>query len=195
MDIININVKDLVPYPHNAKQHPLEQVTYIANSIKEFGFKQPLVVDKNNVVIVGHGRLMAAKQLKMKQVPCIMADDLTEAQIKAFRLADNKVAESEWDLELLADELDTIFDFDMADFGFGDKDDINNDLDNDEEEDDRDPSCQHNVFENQELMQFPCNGKYGIPEMEPTMTTGDKMLRFMDWKTVDNLEDYICHFY
>lgn len=196
MNVENIKVKDLIPYANNAKKHPDNQVEYIANSIKEFGFKIPVIVDKNNVLIAGHGRLMAAKKLKLTEVPCVRADDLTEEQIKAFRLADNKVAESEWDFDILADELDTIFELDMDDFGFGEADDSSLDkLEPDDDEDDRDPSCQHNVFENQELMQFPCVGKYGIPVMEKTDTTGDKMLRFMDWKEVENPEDYIAHFY
>ena len=113
-----IKVKDIKPYKKNAKKHPQEQIEYIKNSIKEFGFRQNLVVDKDNVVIIGHGRLEAAKQLGLEYVPCIKAEDLTEDQIKALRLADNKVAESEWDFDLLSEELDNIFDIDMSDFGF-----------------------------------------------------------------------------
>jgi DNA modification methylase len=124
-DIEFIKVNDLHPYEKNAKKHPQEQIEYIKNSIKEFGFRQNLVVDKDNVVIIGHGRLEAAKQLGLEYVPCIKAEDLTEEQIKALRLADNKVAESEWDLDLLNDELDDIFDIDMSDFGF----DLNIDFD------------------------------------------------------------------
>ena len=117
-DVEFIKVNDLHPYEKNAKKHPQEQIDYIKNSIKEFGFRQNLVIDKDNVVIIGHGRLEAAKQLGLEYVPCIKADDLTEEQIKALRLADNKVAESEWDFNLLDDELDDIFDIDMSDFGF-----------------------------------------------------------------------------
>lgn len=113
-----IKVKDIKPYEKNAKKHPQEQIEYIKNSIKEFGFRQNLVIDKDNVIIIGHGRLEAAKQLGLEYVPCIKAEDLTEDQIKALRLADNKVAESEWDFDLLDSELDDIFDIDMGDFGF-----------------------------------------------------------------------------
>ena len=109
-DVEFIKVEDLHPYEKNAKKHPQKQIEHIKNSIKEFGFRQNLVVDKDNIVIIGHGRLEAAKQLKIKEVPCIKAEDLTEEQIKALRLADNKVAESEWDFGLLDAELDDIFD-------------------------------------------------------------------------------------
>jgi site-specific DNA-methyltransferase (adenine-specific) len=117
MEIKQMSVKDIVPYKQNAKKHPARQVEHIANSIKEFGFQQPLVVDKNNVLVIGHGRLLAAKKLKMTEVPVVRADDLTEDQIKALRLADNKTNESEWDAELLGIELGDI-DIDMELFGF-----------------------------------------------------------------------------
>lgn len=94
----------------------------MANSIKEFGWQQPLVIDKDNVVIIGHTRLKAAKSLGMDDVPCIIADNLSEEQIKALRLADNKVGElAEWDEALLNIELDEILDIDMSDFGFLDE--------------------------------------------------------------------------
>ena len=92
------------PYEKNAKKHPKKQVEQVAASIKEFGFNQPLVVDRNGVVIVGHGRLEAAKILGMTDVPVIEVD-LTEEQAKAYRLADNKLNESEWDMKLAVDEL------------------------------------------------------------------------------------------
>ena len=197
MKITNIPVNKIKPYEKNAKQHPEDQIERIANSIAQFGFQQPLVVDKNNVLIIGHGRLLAAKYLHLTEVPCVKAEELDKEQVKALRLADNKVAESDWDMDLLKDELNDIFDIDMSDFGFDlDLDDSEIfDVGKDEKEDDRDPSCQHNVFENQDTMQFPCVGKYGFPEMQPTQTTGEQMLRFMDWKEVDNPQDYIAHFY
>ena len=119
MQIQMVKVADIVPYVKNAKKHPDNQVDYIANSIKEFGFRQPLVIDKDNVIVIGHGRLMAAKKLGMAEVPALYADDLTEAQINALRLADNKTNESEWDFSILDTELDDLsLDFDMSDFGF-----------------------------------------------------------------------------
>jgi DNA modification methylase len=91
----------------------------VANSIKEFGFKVPIIIDANGVIVTGHTRYKAAKKLGMETVPCILADDLTDEQVKAFRLADNKVAEiADWDFELLDDELSQVLDIDMEEFGF-----------------------------------------------------------------------------
>ena len=111
---------DLVPYPANAKLHPQAQVEHIANSIKAFGWQQPIVVDAENVVIIGHGRLLAAKQLMLDTVPVVRATDLTEDQVNALRLADNKTNESEWDFGKLEEELVAldIAGIDMAEFGF-----------------------------------------------------------------------------
>lgn len=120
MDVVNLKIKDLQPYEKNPRKND-GAVDYVANSIKEFGFKVPIVVDKDNVIVAGHTRYKAAKKLGMKEVPAIVASDLTNEQIKAFRLADNKVAEqAEWDYSLLADELDEILDINMQDFGFPD---------------------------------------------------------------------------
>lgn len=118
-------VGSLKPYEKNAKKHPAEQVEHIANSIREFGFRQPLVIDKDNVLVIGHGRLLAAKELGLDTVPCVRTDDLTEEQIKALRLADNKTNESEWDFDLLDMELSDITDIEMGDFGFSFEEDEN----------------------------------------------------------------------
>lgn len=119
MDIKMVKIDDIVPYENNAKKHPDDQVEHIANSIKEFGFRQPLVIDQNNVVVIGHGRLLAAKRLGMEEVPVLYADGLTDAQVKALRLADNKTNESEWDFSMLEAELNDLrIDFNMSDFGF-----------------------------------------------------------------------------
>ena len=91
----------------------------VASSIREFGFKVPVVIDKDGVIVAGHTRVKAAEHLGIKEIPCIVADDLTEEQIKAFRLADNKTAEfADWDFEILAEELADINDIDMSEFGF-----------------------------------------------------------------------------
>ena len=121
----------LKPYSRNAKKHPDEQVEHIANSIREFGFRQPLVIDRDGVLVIGHGRLLAAKKLGLKTVPCVRADDLTDEQVKALRLADNKTNESGWDFAALEEELNELeAEFDMADFGFdlGDEGPAGNDL-------------------------------------------------------------------
>ena len=118
MNIIEIKIGDIIPYEKNPRKND-EAVKYVAESIKQFGFKVPIVIDKNNVIVAGHTRYKASKKLGLKEVPCIVADDLTEEQIKAYRLADNKVAElAEWDFDLLGEELDGILDIDMCDFGF-----------------------------------------------------------------------------
>jgi len=126
MDIKTISIKDIVPYKRNAKTHPKEQIQHIANSLEQFGWKQPIVLDENMEIIAGHGRYLAAKQLKMNEAPCVIASDLTEEQVKAYRLADNKTNESEWDFSLLDTELELLTDtdiFDMSDFGFDFEDD------------------------------------------------------------------------
>ena len=118
MEIIYKKVGDLIPYEKNPRKNT-KAVKYVAKSIEEFGFKQPIIIDRDNVVVCGHTRLMATKQLGIEEVPCIVADDLTDEQIKAFRLADNKVSEqAEWDIGLLNEELDDILNVDMGDFGF-----------------------------------------------------------------------------
>lgn len=202
MKIEYISPHKLIPYENNAKLHPPKQVEHIANSIREFGFQQPVVVDKHNVVIIGHGRLLASMQLDLPEIPCVRVENLTDEQIKALRLADNKVAESGWSENLLNLELSEIEGIDMTDFGFDLNLDVgfsNDEEDEDDEgyqfEDDRAPSCQHNVFENQERMQFPITNYWGIPEMEATQTTGDKFLRFCDWKEEEDLSQHIAHFY
>ena len=118
MNIIEKNLKDIKPYEKNPRKND-NAVKYVANSIKKFGFKSPIVIDKNNVIVAGHTRYKASKKLGLDKVPCIIADDLTDEQIKAYRLVDNKVSElAEWDIDLLGEELDGIFDIDMSDFGF-----------------------------------------------------------------------------
>lgn len=115
MIIENVKVSDLIPYIRNNKEHDKEQVKMIANSIKEFGFNQPLCIDWNNVVVVGHGRLLAAKQLKMDEVPCVRMENLTEEQINKYRILDNKLNESDWDVLNLKEELEG-----LGDMNFGD---------------------------------------------------------------------------
>ena len=125
---------ELTPYDKNARKND-ETVPYLVNSIKRFGFRVPLVIDAKGVVVCGHTRLKAALNMGMKKVPCVVADDLTKAEIRAFRLADNKIQEmSGWDFEALDFELEDLkidFDGDMIDFGFnGGSDDEIDDLNN-----------------------------------------------------------------
>lgn len=119
LKIVYLSPDALTPYERNAKIHPDAQVEHIANSIREFGFRQPIVADRDGVVVIGHGRLMAAKKLGLESVPVTYADDLTDEQIKALRLADNKTNESGWDFAALEEELNELeAEFDMSDFGF-----------------------------------------------------------------------------
>lgn len=120
MDIRMFDLSEVKPYEKNPRKND-EAVPYVAESIKEFGFKVPIVIDRNNVIVAGHTRYKAAQHLGLKEVPCIIADDLTDEQIKAYRLADNKVSEfAKWDNGLLDAELFDI-DFDMCLFGFDEK--------------------------------------------------------------------------
>lgn len=115
MKIIEKEINSLIPYEFNNKIHDELQINRIANSIKEFWFLQPLVIDKNNIVIVGHWRLEWAKKLWLDKVPCVLAENLTEEQIKKYRILDNKLNESEYDLWNLKLELDW-----LPNFNFGD---------------------------------------------------------------------------
>ena len=130
MVITNVPIKKIRKYAKNAKKHPVQQVEYIANSIKEFGFRQFLVLSSDFEIVVGHGRYLAAKQLGLNEVPCLMANDLTDEQIKAYRLADNKTNESEWNKDFLKLELDELGElFDMSSFGFDVETDVETDVD------------------------------------------------------------------
>lgn len=117
MTIKEIKIEELHEYENNPRRNDAA-VDKVAASIKEFGFKVPVVIDRDNVIIAGHTRLNAAKKIGLKTVPCIVADDLTEEQTKAFRLADNKTSElAEWDFEKLEEELAEL-EIDMKQFGF-----------------------------------------------------------------------------
>ena len=118
MNIKEKNIKDIKMYKNNAKKHDTTQINNVAESINQFGFVQPIVIDKNNEIVIGHCRYEAAKKLKMKEVPCVCVEDLTEEQVKALRIVDNKSNESEWDFDILPDEL-TELDLSDFDFDFG----------------------------------------------------------------------------
>lgn len=147
-----LDPKTLIPYQKNIKKHPPEQVEKIAKSISTYGFDQPIVVDKQNIIIKGHGRREAALKLGLETVPVVVAEHLTEAEAMAARIADNKVAESKWDSDLLKIELEALkgLDFDLSLTGFDDdflKDDPTEDIFNDEVESEKEqkkcPNCGH----------------------------------------------------
>ena len=118
---ITVKVKDLIPYARNSRTHSEEQVTQIASSIREFGFTNPVIIDEQNNIIAGHGRILAANKLKIKEVPCVVVTGWTEAQKKAYVIADNKLAlNAGWDMESLKLELQELdgLKFDLALTGF-----------------------------------------------------------------------------
>ena len=118
MNIIQRELDSIRPYAANAKKHDATQVANVAESIRQYGFVQPIVIDKDGVIVIGHCRALAAKKLGMKEVPCVCVDDLTPEQVKALRLIDNKTNERPWDMDLLAAELPGLdlegFDFDWG---------------------------------------------------------------------------------
>ena len=136
MDNIKIEylpIKDLKPYERNAKKHDETQIKNVMESIKQFGFAQPLVVDKDNVLIIGHCRLIASKRLKLKEVPVVRMDELTQEQVDKLRLLDNKLNESEWDFDLLAEDIPTL-DFSDFDIDWGLSEDIEENTEIEEDE-------------------------------------------------------------
>ena len=116
MYVKNIPIGEIVPYSKNAKKHDKRQIDNVAESIRQYGFVQPVVIDRDGVIVIGHCRVLAAKKLGMESVPCVCVDDLTPEQVNALRLVDNKTNESDWDMDLLSMELPEIdlssFDFD-----------------------------------------------------------------------------------
>ena len=138
-EIVIKGMDEISPYEKIPRRND-EAVRYVAASIKKFGFKQPIVIDKDGIIVAGHTRYKAAKKLNLKAVPCIVADDLTDEQIKAYRLADNKVAEkSEWDDVLLAEELEDLIGIDMSEFGFEEEEQPEEELEAEEDGYDEDP--------------------------------------------------------
>ena len=115
MNIESKLLSDIVPYAKNAKKHDNRQINNVAESIKQYGFVQPIVIDRDGVIVIGHCRALAAKKLGMKEVPCVCVDDLTPEQVNALRIVDNKSNESEWDFDILPDELAEL---DLSDFDF-----------------------------------------------------------------------------
>lgn len=117
MDDVNRPVGELIPYEKNAKKHDRRQIANVAESIRQYGFVQPVVVDRDGVIVIGHCRVLAAKKLGMAEVPCVSVEDLTPEQVNALRIVDNKANESPWDLGLLAEELPELelsgFEFDL----------------------------------------------------------------------------------
>ena len=175
MNIIEKNIKEIKPYEKNPRRND-EAVKYVAESLRVFGWKQPIVIDKNGVVVAGHTRLKAAKKLGMTKIPCVVADDLTEDQVKAYRLADNKVSEAaEWDFELLDQEIDDLPDFDMTAFGF--------EFVEDDEPDEDEPKQNErertmNAYNLDDYDENATEGFYQMPVIEPVDYIPEDLIGF-----------------
>jgi len=121
-DIQLVPVDELIPYHNNPKDHKQDKIDKLKSAIKHFGFTVPIIIDGENEIVAGHARVIAARELGIEHVPCVVRSDLTEAQVRAFRIADNRVAESPWDIERLAEEL-AVLEIEFAEFDdFGLKD-------------------------------------------------------------------------
>lgn len=153
MKIEQVKIKDVFPYLRNAKKHDKTQISNVAESIKQFGMVQPIVVDKDNNVIIGHCRLLACKQLKMKEVPIVKLEDLTPEEANKLRLLDNKLNESEWDFNLLAEDIPTL-DFSGFEIDWGLPDDSIEEGEQEVSEDDYDEDEVPHIAKEGEIYQL-----------------------------------------
>lgn len=202
-----------VPYERNAKIHTEKQIKNLVNSINRFGWQQDVVITSDNVLVIGHGRRLAALQIGCEMPYHVIdkkADELTDDDIRELRIADNQInAETGNDWEMLEAELEDMT-LEGFDFDFGSPDDWPDDEDEDENDgrkrkpaenftdpdEDPLPRLQHNTFDNFDRDFVPeYTGKYGIPVMDATRTTGTEFMRFCDWKENDDPGDIIAHFY
>lgn len=191
--IEEMNLADLVLYDKNPRNNQ-KAVPLVANSIKEFGFKNPIIIDKKNVIICGHTRYAAAQSLGMRIVPCIRADDLTQQQIKAFRLADNKVSEAaSWDAGLLALEMNDILDFDMTDFGFEVIDPVEPEPVEVEKENERERTM--NTYNLHDFDESRAEGYYQIPTLDRVVVRPEHLIGFNYVKSTPPVDKAGVHFF
>ena len=159
LKIIELNTKDLKPNPKNAKKHPKKQITRIVNSIEQFGMNDPIGIwGENNIIVEGHGRWLACKELGLDKVPCVRLDHLTDEERRAYTLAHNKVSESEYDFDLIGEEINDLLEFDFEDFGFEFID---------EEKNKKDTQKKVEGILNLGKAKFDGAGKYDIPQLQP----------------------------
>ena len=203
MKVIEKKLSEIKPYKNNPRLNGTA-VEGVAESIKQFGFKQPIVIDKDNVIVCGHTRAQAAKKLKLKTVPCVVAEDLTEEQVKAYRLADNKTAEfALWDDEKLFEELESIADIDMSDFGF-DLDDLEFNEDTSEKDPDTSPDDEgyygderERTFNSTNLLDFDeerASGFYQMPVLRAEKHIPKDLISFNYVLNTDAFDKGV-HFY
>lgn len=192
MNIIYKKIGEIKPYPKNPRNNN-KAIEAVAKSIKEFGWQQPIVIDRNNIIVIGHTRYKAAIELGMNEVPCYIAENLSDEQIRALRLADNKVGElADWNEDLLNGELSDIFNLDMSDFGF--------DLDFDEEEEELEESKPNerertmDAYNLDHINLNRCVGKWQMPFIRKTDFVPDDLMSFNYMLSTDSFEKGI-HFY
>lgn len=201
MNITEANIENLIPYVNNPRINE-NAVDKVASSINEFGFKVPIIVDKNNVIVAGHTRLLAAKKLGLKTVPITIADDLTNAQVKAFRIADNKVSEyADWDKDLLKIELEQLeemnFNIDDLDLDFNDLD-LDLDLEEDEgniEDEEELEICEEAFTQNKDIWvlgkhKVMCGDSYNANDLKMLMQDVKAQIVFTDPPYDLENEDY-----
>ena len=194
MEIVTKSIHELIPYEKNARKND-KAVPLVAKSIEQFGFKVPIVIDKNNVIVCGHTRYKAAHALGIEEVPCIVADDLTDQQIKAYRLADNKVSEvSKWDKGILSLEMNEIFDFDMSDFGFEIADPVDTvEVELPQKENERERTA--NAYNLYEFDENRCTGIYDIPTLDKVIHTPKSLMGFNYCKSTPPQDGVGVHFF
>lgn len=190
LQIIKKKISDIKPYERNPRKND-DAVKFVAESLEAFGWKQPIVIDKDGVIVCGHTRYKAAQRLKMKEVPCVIADDLSDEEINAYRLADNKVSEkASWDFNLLDEEINGILSFDMTDFGFEFID---------REKNKKDTQKRVESILNLEIASFDGTGKYDIPEIDPIHKEDigeiKEWIRFNDILTDKEPQGKAVHFF
>ncbi len=161
MQVVAKSIDDIKPYKNNPRNND-DAVDAVANSIKEFGWQQPIVVDIKGVIIAGHTRYKAAQKLDLKTVPVVIAKDLSEEQAKAYRLADNKSGElADWDFSVLDDELGQISDIDMSQFGF---DELSDDSDDSDDANVNDLDLSDDITDKYEL-KVSCNDEKSLERL------------------------------
>ena len=194
MEIVTKSLHELIPYEKNARKND-KAVPLVAKSIEQFGFKVPIVIDRNNVIVCGHTRYKAAHALGIEEVPCIVADDLTDQQIKAYRLADNKVSEvSKWDKGILSLEMNEIFDFDMSDFGFEIADPVDTvEIELPQKENERERTA--NAYNLYDFDENRCTGIYDIPTLDKVIHMPKSLMGFNYCKSTPPQDGVGVHFF